>query len=50
LKTWHKNIYKKSETYKIWHVEKSKSTLNLKSGNIRVIEKDGLDLFPLNKK
>jgi hypothetical protein len=24
--------------------------LNLTIGNIRVIEKDGLDLFPLNKK
>jgi hypothetical protein len=33
----------------IWHVEKSKSILNLTSGNIRVIEKDSLDLFPLNK-
>jgi len=31
-------------------MEKSKSIMNLKSGNIRVIEKDGLDLFPPNKK
>jgi len=35
---------------KIWHVEKSKSILNMTSGNIRVVEKDGPYLFPLDKK
>jgi hypothetical protein len=31
-------------------VEKSKSNLNMTSGKIRVVEKDGPDLFPPNKK
>jgi hypothetical protein len=31
-------------------VEKFKSILNMTSGNIKVVEKDGLDLFPPNKK
>jgi hypothetical protein len=31
-------------------VEKSKSILNMTSGNIRVIEKDDLNLFPLKNK
>jgi len=35
---------------KIWHVEKSKSILNMTSGNIKVVEKDGPYLFPPNKK
>jgi hypothetical protein len=30
-------------------VEKSKSILNMTSGNIRVLEKDGPYLFPPNK-
>jgi hypothetical protein len=31
-------------------VEKAKSILNMTSGNIRVVEKDGPYLFPPNKK
>jgi hypothetical protein len=31
-------------------VEKSKSILNMTSGNIRVVEKEGPDLFPPDKK